>query len=63
MAYTSTTLVINELGTNYSNDDDLTTAHVQAFILQADGLIDSAGFKFFNKFNAYDSPDTKDCDP
>lgn len=55
MAYTSTTLVINELGTNYSNSDDLTTAHITDFIAKADALIDSAARQYYNKFNAYDS--------
>ena len=55
MSYTSTTLVINELGTNYDNADDLTTAHITAFIAKADSEINDAAYQFFNPFNAYDS--------
>ena len=52
MAYTTTTLVTNEIGTDYDSTTDLTTAHVTAFLAQADGLIDGARYEHYNEFNA-----------
>ena len=62
MSYTSSSLVINELGTNYDNADDLTTAHITNFIEQADGIIDSRAYPHYNPFNAYDSLKTDSTD-
>jgi hypothetical protein len=52
MAYTTTTLVIDWIGTKYDSTNDLTTAEVTAFIAVADGIIDSRLAKTYGPFNA-----------
>ena len=62
MAYTSPTLVTNEIGTNYDSTNDLTTAQVTAFVVQADSIIDAAAYEHYNPFNAHDSSATDGTD-
>ena len=61
MAYTSVTLVRNEIGSNPATAD-LADADITAQILKADNLIDSVAARFYNKFNLVGSSKTDGTD-
>jgi hypothetical protein len=62
LAYVDRTLAINWLGTAYDATNDLTNANIDAFIVKADGLVDTWASPRYNLFNAYGSSKTDGTD-
>ena len=62
MAYTTTTLVINWLGTSYDTGTDLTSANVTAFIDKADDIINASCQPRYYRFNAENGTKTDGTD-
>src|SRR3990167_2275139 len=62
MAYTTSTLVIAEIGVEYDSTTDLTATNVTDFIAEADKIVNDAANERYVKFNAIGSSKTDGTD-